>query len=83
MPTHWIAFVAYVANDLVEESVRTAMSGDDGESAAPLGNGFGDAVEKALILVKGEFVDFHMATFSRESVWVGGEAVDATAIREL
>src|SRR5437879_5975490 len=51
-------------DDLVEKSIRAAMSGDDGELAAPHGNGFGDTVQEALIGVKGEFVESDMAALA-------------------
>ena len=58
---------------MVEESVDAAMGGDDGKLASPHCNGFGDAIEKALILMKRELVESDMAAFAREGVWIGGK----------
>jgi len=60
-----------------------AMGGDDGELAAPGGDGFGDSVEQALIGVQGELVEGDVTAFASEGVWVGGKAIDAAAVREL
>ena len=37
----------------------------------------------SLVRVECELIDFDVAAFAGESVWVGGEAVDAAAIGEL
>ena len=83
MPAHGIALFADVADELVEERIAAAVSGDDGERAAPLGDGFGDEEKLALVGVEGELVDFDMAAFAGEGVGVGGEAMDAAAVGEL
>src|ERR1051326_8550768 len=59
------------------------MGGDDGECASPLGEWLGDAIEHALVLVTGEFVEFDVAAFAGECVWIGGEAMNAAAVSEL
>jgi hypothetical protein len=59
------------------------MGGKDGEGAAPLGNGFGDVIEEALIFVEGELVNFNVTAFAGESVWIGREAINAAAVGEL
>jgi len=33
--------------------------------------------------VKSEFINFDVAAFAGESVWIGGKAIDATAVSEL
>ncbi len=69
-PAHGVAAFGDVANEFVEDGLGAAMGGDDGECAAPLGEGFGDAVEHALVLVKGEFVELDVAAFAGECVGV-------------
>ena len=83
VPAHGIALVPDILNELVEEGVRAAMSGNDGEGAAPLGDGLGDPIEQALVLVEGEFVHFDMAPLSGQGVWVGGQTINPPAIGEL
>ena len=83
MPAHGIALVPDVVDDLVEKGIGAAVGGDDGESAAPLGDGFRDAVEEALILMEGELIHFDMAAFAGEGVGIGGDAVNAAAIGEF
>ena len=68
---------------MVEESADAAVGGDDGELAAPHGDGFGDAVQEALVRVKGEFVEGDVAALAGESVGVGGKGIDAAAVGEL
>src|SRR5438046_1429209 len=82
-PAHGVAVVDDLADELVEEGLDAAMGGDDGKSAAPLSDGFGNAIKQALILVEGEFVEFDMAALASEGVRIGGKAVDAAAIDEL
>jgi len=59
------------------------MGGEEGEGAAPLGDGFGDGVELALVAVEGEFIKDDVAGFADDGVGVGGEAVDAEAVGEF
>ena len=82
-PAHRVAALGDVANEIVEDGLGAAMGGDDGECAAPLGEWLGDAIEHALVLVKGEFVEFDVAAFAGECVWIGGEAMNAAAVSEL
>ena len=67
-PAHRVAVFMDVANDLVKEAVHAAMSGDDRKCSAPSGDGFGDGVEKLLILVQGEFVQFHVTALAGEGI---------------
>ncbi len=71
------------AEDLEEEGGGAARGGDDGELAAPVGDGFGEGVEEALVRVEGKFVEGDVAAFTGEGVGVGGEGVDAAAIGEF
>jgi hypothetical protein len=82
-PAHGIAIVGDFADELIEEGVGAAVGGDDGEVAAPGGDGLGHAVEEALIFVQGEFVEFNVAAFAGEGIGVGREAVDAAAVGEF
>jgi len=70
-------------DDLVEEGGGAAMGGDDGELAAPHGDGLGDTVEQALIGVEGEFVEGDVAALAGEGVGIGGKGIDTPTIGEL
>jgi len=59
------------------------MGGDDRDGTAPLGDGFGDAEEEALIFVEGEFVELDVTAFASEGIGAGGDAVDAAAVGEV
>ena len=72
-----------VLDEVVEEAADAARGGDDGELAAPGGDGFGDAVELALVGVEGEFIQGDVAAFAGEGIGVGGEGIDAAGIGEL
>src|SRR5580765_1616645 len=72
-----------VLDKLIEKGADAAMGGDDGELTAPGGDGFGDAVEEALILVESEFVDGDVAAFAGEGVGFGGKGINAAAVGEL
>ena len=82
-PAHFIVALFDVGNDFVEDGVCAAMGGDDGDLAAPGGDGFGDLIEHALILMESEFVELDVAAFAGKGVWVGGEAIDAATGGEL
>jgi hypothetical protein len=81
-PAHGIT-VFGVLDELIEEGADTAVGGDDRELAAPHGNGFGDAIEEALVGVEGELVEGNVAAFAGEGVGVGRKGVDAATVGEL
>ena len=59
------------------------MGGNQGKGTAPHSDGFGDAIEQPLILVQSELVEFDVAAFAGECVWIGGERIDAAGIGEM
>ena len=81
-PAHGVIFFG-VLDELVEECADATVSGDDGELAAPGGDGFGDAIQEALVLVEGKFVEGDMAAFAGEGVGIGGKGVNPAAIGEM
>jgi hypothetical protein len=81
-PSHGVA-VFGVLDELIEEGADAAVGGDDGELAAPGGDGFGNAVKEALVLVEREFVEGDMAAFAGQGVGIRGKGIDTAAIGEL
>jgi hypothetical protein len=77
-----IVFVFDLIEELVEETVASAVSGDDGEGGTPGGAGKGNIEEFLLILMEGEFIEFDVAGFAGEGVGIGAEGVDALIIGE-
>src|SRR5258706_416624 len=51
--------------------------------AAPGGDGFGHAIEEALVRMERELVEFDVAALAGQSVRIRGEAIDTAAIGEL
>jgi hypothetical protein len=82
-PAHGVIGFGDGAEDFVKNGVVAAVGGDDGELAAPGGDGFSDAVEEALVGVESELVEGDVAAFAGEGVGVGGEGVDAAAVGEF
>jgi hypothetical protein len=82
-PAHGVAVLGDGADEFEENGGEAAVSGNDGELAAPGGDGFGDAIEEALIFVESEFVESDVAAFAREGVGIRGERIDTMAISEL
>ena len=80
---HWVAAFGDAGDELVEEGVGTAVCGEYGESAAPGGDGFGDAVEETLVLVESEFVEDDMTGLAGQGVGIGGESLDPAAVSKF
>lgn len=62
--------------DFVENAERTAMGGDDGELAAPLGAGLGVTVKFALVFVEGKLVELDVTGPADDGIGVGGKGID-------